>query len=437
MWDVRNFEYGSPGKTDMSGANLFYANKYDEVYDTWLPFGECPFCFYDPDQDGYSEIAIRMVAAPMTSVDGRDVDYGNNVLRRLAPTTPAMRELGLVSVRYSFALQGTQRPDSPYAYEVGLTMSGVTPYPLACSATTDRERRQPSTTFHIPWEDAESTARSYPADTTALSWDEAGVNNRWEGIFWIWERRIGQNTGGTTIKYDIRREYDGDPSSVRSLYYSEVDKRFHLYGAEEGWIEISVGLKGKERLGEIRFFDTTGDGFFDRWEVDLDGDCIPERTASVADGNAELIPWEYSVLKERYADRLPWAIDENLALIEGMRAIVDDQSPYADQIRSLEALLLEGLGLSKRRYCLDLLREYYYQVIVYWLSSMERDLVPPTYGAGDKYDSELLEASMVAWRFADWRTRFQIAYERGRFDDAALLLRGLVDLSGQGHPLGG
>ena len=52
----------------------------------------------------------------------------------------------------------------------------------------------------------------------------------------------------------------------RELYYSEIDGRIHLFGAEEGWIQIGR-LRGLGPIGEMRMYDTDGNGYFDRWEI--------------------------------------------------------------------------------------------------------------------------------------------------------------------------
>ena len=89
---------------------------------------------------------------------------------------------------------------------------------------------------------------------------------RWEGVFWIWERRFMENTGGPGQKWNVRREYSPRASDRRELYYSGIDRRIHLKHAEEGWMQ-SGHFAGLDELGEIRMFDTDGNGYFDRWGV--------------------------------------------------------------------------------------------------------------------------------------------------------------------------
>ena len=423
MWDVQDYEYGRPQDTDMSGANLFYANKYDEERAAWLPFGECPFVFYDPDEDGLSEIAIRFVFAPTWSNQGSDVDYGNNVEYRLAKTNDQLRDLGLVSVRYSFSLRNDNSTQEPYAYDIGVTLTGSLPYTNSSFYYYNDKRRAPKTTVRIPWATAPSVAENYPARATGFSFDELGVNNRWEGIFWIWERRIIYNTGGATIKYNIRREYDADASSQRQFYYSAIDKRIHLLGAEEGWVEIG-NLFGEDsgKLGEYRFFDTDSDGYFDRWEIDLDNDGTPERTSTILEPRASVLDSNYTALSAFYQKVLPLAIEENLSMIDAMRRARGREGPYRETIASLEERIAGEGELPAKKYLLDILREFYYQHIIENLRAAERVLRVPPYTARDKYDTDKLAASVQSWDFARGVTEFKVAYACGDYSTAVNIL---------------
>jgi len=423
MWDVQDYEYGRPKDTDMSGANLFYANKYDEERAAWLPFGECPFAFYDPDDDGFSEIAIRFVFAPTWSNQGSDLDYGNNVEHRSAKTDDQLRDLALVSVRHSFSLRNDNTTQEPYTYDIGVTLTGSLPCKNTSFDYYNAKRRAPKTTVRIPWATALSIAENYPALATGFSFDELGVNDRWEGIFWIWERRIIYNTGGTTIKYNIRREYDVDASSQRQLYYSAVDKRIHLLGAEEGWIETG-NLFGEDsgKLGEHRFFDTDGDGYFDRWEIDLDNDAIPERTSTILEPQITVLDWDYTTLSAFYQKVLPLAIEENLSMIDAMRRVGGREGPYREAIASLEEKIAGEGELPAKKYLLDILREFYYQHIIENLRTAERALRVPPYTARSKYDIDKLAASIRSWDFARGVTEFEVAYARGDYSAAVSIL---------------
>ncbi len=66
-----------------------------------------------------------------------------------------------------------------------------------------------------------------------------------------------ENTGGPCQKWNVRREWRGSPTDRRELYYSGVDRRIHLRGATEGWIQVG-NFAGQGELFEIRMLDTDG-----------------------------------------------------------------------------------------------------------------------------------------------------------------------------------
>ena len=159
----------------------------------------------------------------------------------------------------------------------------------------------------------------------------------------------------------MRREYDKNPAKERRLYYSDVDKRIHLFGAQEGWIEIGH-IFGDEKIGEIRYFDTNGDGFFDRWEFDLNNDGRPERIATLTDPKARRVPFEYNSLSQFYnKDVLPKAIDVNQKVIAAMKGLVslDDKRVF-----KLEDMANRTDLVEKKRYLLDIVREFYYEALL-------------------------------------------------------------------------
>ena len=96
---------------------------------------------------------------------------------------------------------------------------------------------------------------------------------------------------------------ESKPADRRELYYSEVDRRIHLFGAEEGWIEIGH-FGGLGRIGEIRMFDTDRNGYFDRWEVYLAGKDEPVRVTAVRDERARRIDFDMAKLTRFYADEV-------------------------------------------------------------------------------------------------------------------------------------
>jgi len=428
MYDVDNYSYGSAWKSDMIGNNLFYSNKYDGDTNTWVPIGECPFSFYDLNGDGASESVIRFCAAPGGADFQSDIDYANNLAHYWSDEVCSLADSRLINVRMSLSLLDRKLDTRPYKYNCGVTLVGNELYDFKNVKYFNPRRRRPKVTIRIPWEQGPEVVNNYSAVATGFSWDEMGAYSRWEGVFWIWERRIISNTGGWTAKYNIRREYDGDCSHKRQLYYSGVDRRIHLLGAEEGWIEVGNLFEGQGgRLGEIRYFDTDNDGYFDRWEIDLDNDSNPDRVSSISDPDVELLSWDYSTLKKFYVNEvLGPAIKSDLEMITALRPWSTFVPEVDDLIPALEERIRSATREEEKRYLLDILRELYYVNAIKHLRAIERSLLPDPYGAEAKYEAEKINSSIEYWSFAKRVTEFDVAYSAGHFDEAIGILETLA-----------
>ena len=167
----------------------------------------------------------------------------------------------------------------------------------------------------------------YPAQSTGFTWDEARSVFRWEGQFWIYEREYMPNTGGPVMRWNMRREYSPLPSKERSLYYSDVDKRYHLLGAREGWMEVGHLVNDTKDL-EFRYFDSDGDGYLDTTQVLLGSNPVPVRVSRVLDVRSRAVTLTRDAMREDYNNRiLPEAIRGNEKLIAVLKTVV--QSPLA------------------------------------------------------------------------------------------------------------
>jgi len=370
MWSLRGYEYGGESyfESDPYGDNIFYMNKFDPDKGAWSPISECPFAFYDTDRDGTSEVVVRVSAVPMSYDPAADPDYANSAYAR--PWEKAMADMGVINIRYSFDIdQGSSR-NTPLHYDFGFNMVGHTPYQFPGMVHFNPRRRPPQETVCIPWKDARAVADSFEArqtgfswhenfdDTTAIGFAENKANDyRWEGVFWVWERRFMENTGGPCQKWNVRREWLNEPKSKRELYYSDVDKRIHLFGAEEGWIEIGH-FGGMGLLGEIRMFDTDKNGYFDRWEVYLGPGDVPVRVTAVRDEKARRIEFNPDQLSSFYLrDVLPAAKADYEKFAAAMSAV----HPFDIPEGLKEAMAARTGSEGFRRYARDIARELQYQ----------------------------------------------------------------------------
>ncbi len=364
--NVFNYERGDEFRADPYGDNIFYMNKFNPVKGVWSPISECPFAFYDTDGDDFSEVAVRVSAAPEGFSADSDPDYANSSYGR--PWEPSMENSAVVNIRYSFDIDRGSSRETPLHYDFALNLVGSMPYRLFGAARINPKRRPPQETTVIPWKNVRATADSYKAAETGFSWNENADDTvangadptdpydyRWEGVFWMWERRFMANTGGPCQKWNMRREWRSKPSDKRELYYSGVDRRIHLFGAEEGWIEIGH-FSGMDHIGEVRIFDTNGNGFFDRWEMYLAGNAQPVRVTAVHDERAVLIDSNLEKLTAYYTDEVvPRAIAERRRLMAAMGA----WRPFAVPAGLKRAM--ETGSESYRRYAMDVVCELQYQ----------------------------------------------------------------------------
>jgi hypothetical protein len=368
MWSLRGYEYGGESyfESDPYGDNIFYMNKFNPTAGTWSPISECPFAFYDTDKDGYSEEVVRVSAVPLSYDPATDPDYANNAYAR-AWEKP-MGEMGVVNIRYSFDIDKGSNKDRPLHYDYGFNLVGHAAYNYPGMNHFNPLRRPPQTTVFIPWKEMRAVADAYEARETGFSWHEnfddttdigfaayKAEDWRWEGIFWVWERRFMENTGGPNQKWNVRREWLGQPAKSRELYYSGVDKRIHLFGASEGWVQIG-NFSGLGPIGEIRMYDTDGNGYFDRWEVYREGSGAPVRITTVRDEKARRLEFNQDKLSDFYVnDLLPKA----RAADEKLMAAMAELRPFAVP-EGLKAAMAAGPE-SYRRYAQDVARELEYE----------------------------------------------------------------------------
>ena len=217
-------------------------------------------------------------------------------------------------------------------------------------------------------------------------------------------------------KWNVRREWSPHPADQRELYYSGIDRRIHLKGAKEGWVEIGY-LGGEGPIGEIRMLDTDDNGFFDRWEVYLGDELTPARVTTVLDEKVHSLQFDFQKLNEFYVrEVLPEAIDANSRMMAAMNRV-----HYFSAPEGLQKCLREG-SANVRRYTQDVVRELHYQ-------SLRRALLAPAHVIIRKAEFDDLFSKRhappnteTAWRMIRLLQDLDIAYGNGDFDQAIVLL---------------
>ncbi|MHC4442185.1 MAG: hypothetical protein ACYTA5_06275 [Planctomycetota bacterium] len=440
IWYVTGYEYGANFfKSDPSGNALIYMNRFDPHNGEWLPISECPFAFWDTDNDGYSEVVCRVSAVPLAYDSSVDPDYANKLSRFEGQWNDEMRRMGIINIRYGFDVDNLSSKETPLHYDMGFNLVGAAPYKFKGMKHFNPKRRPPQVSTVVPHHSLREISERYEAKETGFSWFEQHddtvklgdqpqpeLDFRWEGVFWIWERRFMENTGGPCQKWNMRREYRPKPTSRRELYYSEVDRRIHLVGAEEGWIQIGH-FGGQGPIGETRMYDTDSNGYFDRWEVYLDGNPIPVRVTTVKDEKVRRLPFDYEKLSEFYTRQvLPVAMAANDKLTSFMAEIREFAVP-----EGLQKSMREG-SPNHRRYAQDVVRELQYQDLRKHLTALAHRVI---YDAR-KDDLKPLPAdqrqttpnTQTAWAMIRVLEKLDVSYGQGDYGSACSLLAELEQM---------
>lgn len=303
FWSLARWQYSqheNQWDSDFSGDQRFTSIRFDEKLGAYEAQGECPFVFYDPDDDGWTEEVIRFSGSAQfpksirwsfdTDNDGGWPSQEPELGRPDAGSDEADRSL-------------------PYDYDLSVTAEGDDAVPPDMMDTL--QIRNGAGLALLSWDRAREFASKTDWQRALFVFDEVDANNdptdehrreRWEGVIAEGVQGFpkigGPGCGRMGKRYELRRPRIGDPvdrTGPVSLYLSEVDGRIHLYGAKTGWIEIDhdEDLITDARL-EMR--DEDGDGFFDTWNWDGDADGNLDDTYQAFDPLATPLPMEWEAI---------------------------------------------------------------------------------------------------------------------------------------------
>lgn len=339
------------------GNAQIYINKYDPVTKSWLPLSECPFSFWDIDHDGRTDVTLRVSATPAANAAHKDTDYANNYDYMWAKDALPLGDMQATNMRLSFNVDARPRHeplDQPHS-NFSFTMVGHAPYAYAGMRDFDSNRPMPQTTIHMPWSARWVPALHYAADQIGFTWDEARMQYRWEGQFWIYERDYLSNTGSPTERWNMRREYEGTPGARPSIYFSSADHRYHLRGAQEGWMEIGHIVDANKDL-ELRWWSSKGDGYLDTLEVYLGNSTVPAWVEHFDPKPKPAALNVFALASEYNGKVLPNAISEDRATIAALKQRVSDALAANYEQAAVDAVDQP----ERQRFCLDVASLLYY-----------------------------------------------------------------------------
>lgn len=284
---------------DYSGRTAFmkiHTSTYDmeDLRINW----ENPFLFYDPDNDGLTEIAVRILDSP----EIRDPKAPRNsyINRQM------QGRCTWASVGVDLDNDNTSGNEFDFDFTLGFQGKGFSYKDQHHPIRNVRGLPEYDRFFMDPrYRKLEEFL--YPDHDNALvSIFEKG---EWNRIYFVydedddcsrWERvefydpldpfKVGTRKGGVdnNVQSDPagdRGEWDMDNSGDARLYISRFDGRLHLYGAETGVWRIDQNAsyyqgfnrtwmnKDPQKFATIFYEDKDNNGFFDYIKYDLDGDC--------------------------------------------------------------------------------------------------------------------------------------------------------------------
>ena len=268
---------------------------------------ENPFLFFDPDNDGYTEMAFRGLDQPKSRDNG-------------------FTEGKISYVGISYDLDNDNAPGNEFDYDMSLRFLGTGfdymdqvhtfSNPRVVEADTffrDPRWRQLSELIYPGFDSAlDLTYKKGEWDNIYFVYDEDDDCERWERVDFYEPRNLfktGGRNGGldNNLQTDAigdRGEWDLDNSGNANLYISKFDGRLHLFGAEwgawridqlafsyQGWggmyDNYQTGRERKQKefapFSTLKYEDTDNNGFIDKIEMDINGDTIFEKTVLLKD----------------------------------------------------------------------------------------------------------------------------------------------------------
>lgn len=288
-------------RQNLNGKKLHFENTYNQTGRSWRPYGVCPVASFDLNNDGLADLLIRVS------------------LKQEA----AEPVISTIEISYDADRGNTQ--DKPFHYDLGLTLSGKHFFNLDEYRLYSPKRRPPQEVFSVPYEKVNNLVKDLEISEAGFSWkehpdesldrDAVWKEQEGQGIGWSWERRELPATSPCIQKWNVRREV-ASAGGPLEFYYSQVDHRIHLFRAEEGWLPMGY-LAGMPRVGEVRYFDTNGNGYFDRREIYLTSSTRPVLVLPMAEDQNRKLPFDLNLISEFY---LQEALPAALASLETFQA---------------------------------------------------------------------------------------------------------------------
>ena len=246
---------------DYSGNTLFLKihSSPQHINDLRLNW-ENPFLFFDPDHDGLTECAIRLLDRPTYGVTG------DKYLTKLTG------KIDYVTMAYD--LDNDNSPGNPFDFDMTITFRGggfdymdqVHPFknlrglPAADQYFMDPRIRQLEEFIYPDHEKAlDLVFNRGKWNENWLVFDEDDDCERWERVelldpkdpYTIGVKKGGLDDNPQSDPVGDRGEWDLDNSGNGNLYVSPLDGKIHLFGAETGYWRVDQNAFYYQGMGGL------------------------------------------------------------------------------------------------------------------------------------------------------------------------------------------
>lgn len=329
LLEFRHWEHSGHSNffSDCHGNTLFTkmcasSFRFGDLRYSW----ENPFIFWDFDDDGMSEMALRMV----DRVQYRNrVNNPDSVFANYSKEVDFLTEKRISYVAVTYDLDNDNGQGNEMDFDMSLCFEGegfeysdqVNKYqsirglPEADTLLFDASWRKLTELIFPNRKNAVDLTYNRGKWTRCrFVFDEDDDCNRWERVdlydpldlLKVGTRKGGIDTNPQTDAIGDRGEFDMDFSGKGNLYIGGFDGKIHLYGAEWGAWRIDQtafsfqgfgGLyelwsperiqKMPSKFGTVKYSDTDENGFFDQIDFDLDGDLKFEEVVTLKSLNID------------------------------------------------------------------------------------------------------------------------------------------------------
>ena len=272
---------------------------------------ENPFAFYDFDDDGCTEMAIRHCDSPVTKIiDGKPIVVYDGELEEAFVTMDLDNDSQKGNeMDYDMSLRFSEGKKLNYHRFVNKhpkmkVPAWVEPY------MRFSDWRQIEELIYVPHAKCYKETFKPEWGNIYFVFDEDDDDHRWERVEIYYPGEVYSTarwgSGGKRAlpghpqsdRLGDRGEYDEDASGKGKLYIGPWDMKIHLYGAEWGAWLVDYHVKywgswpvtgdsspdGTDKVEEVvQYKDTNGNGFIDYISYDYDGDRTQDLEVSLLD----------------------------------------------------------------------------------------------------------------------------------------------------------